>query len=310
MEENLLFCDNIEKLITAMGTLYTPSEWRLFIDSSKRSLKYVLLHNENKLAFVPIGHLIQMKETYENMKTILDRIKYSKHEWVICGNLKVLSMLLGKQCGNTKYLCFLCLWDSRARQDHRVKRKWPSREVFVLGEKNIKNVPLVNREKVLLPPLHIKLGLMKQFIKALDKEGECFKYLCTKFPRLTYEKIKASIFDGPQIRQLLKDLAFISTKKKEELNAWKAFSDVVKNIPRSIKSPDFCKLFESLLQAFHDFRCNMRVKVHFLHSHLDYFPENFGAFSEEQGERFHQDIKVMEKRYLGKWNVSVVADYC
>ena len=144
-----------------------------------------------------------------------------------------------------------------------------------------------DREKVLLPPLHIKLGLIKQSVKALDKEEECFKYLCTKFPRLTYEKIKAGIFDGPQIRLLLKDPAFISTKKKEELNAWKAFSDVVKNFLGNIKSQDFCKLVESLLQAFHNSRCNMSIKVHFLHSHLDYFPENLGAFSEEQGERFH-----------------------
>ena len=106
----------------------------------------------------------------------------------------MLSMLLGQQGGNTKYLCFLSLWDSRAKQDHWIKRKWPSREVFVLREKNIKNVPLVNRKKVLLPPLHIKLWLMKQFVKALDKEGECFKYLCTKFPRLTYEKNQSRYF--------------------------------------------------------------------------------------------------------------------
>ncbi|GFX02515.1 hypothetical protein TNCV_727691 [Trichonephila clavipes] len=33
----------------------------------------------------------------------------------------------------------------------------------------------------------------------------------------------------------------------------------------------------------------MSVKVHFLHSHLDYLPENLGVVSEEQGERFHQD---------------------
>ena len=44
----------------------------------------------------------------------------------------------------------------------------------------------------------------------------------------------------------------------------------------------------------------MSVKVHFLHSHLDYFPENLGAMSEEQGERFHQDLKTMEKRYQGR----------
>ena len=177
MEENLLFCDNIDGLIKAMGTSYTPSEWRLFIDSSKRSLKYVLLHNGNKLASIPIGHFVQMKETYENMKTILDRIKYAEPDWVICRDLKVLSMLFGQQSGHTKYPYFLCLWDSRAKQDHWKKRDWLSREVFVTGERNTVNAPLVNKEKVLLPPLHIKLGLKKQLVKALDKEGECCKYL-------------------------------------------------------------------------------------------------------------------------------------
>ena len=41
----------------------------------------------------------------------------------------------------------------------------------------------------------------------------------------------------------------------------------------------------------------MSVKMHFLPSHLDYFPQNCGDLSEEQGERFHQDIRVMEERY-------------
>ena len=84
MEENLLFCDNIEGLITTMGTSYIPLEWRLFIDSSKRSMKCVLLHNGNKLAFIPIEHSIQMKKTYENMFSICNRIKYVEHKWIIC----------------------------------------------------------------------------------------------------------------------------------------------------------------------------------------------------------------------------------
>ena len=95
MEENLLFRDNIEGLIITMGTSYIPLKWRLFIDSSKRSMKCVMLHNSNKLAFIPIGHSIQMKETYKNIKTILDRIKYVEHDWIICGDLNILSMLLG-----------------------------------------------------------------------------------------------------------------------------------------------------------------------------------------------------------------------
>ena len=44
----------------------------------------------------------------------------------------------------------------------------------------------------------------------------------------------------------------------------------------------------------------MSIKVHFLDNHLERFPENLGDFSEEQGERFHQDIKVMEERYQGR----------
>jgi hypothetical protein len=56
--------------------------------------------------------------------------------------------------------------------------------------------------------------------------------------------------------------------------------------------------------------CNMSLKLHFLHFHLDYFPENLGDLSEEQGERFHQDAKEMERRYQGRWDVSMMADYC
>ncbi|CAH2012347.1 unnamed protein product [Acanthoscelides obtectus] len=54
----------------------------------------------------------------------------------------------------------------------------------------------------------------------------------------------------------------------------------------------------------------MALKVHFLNSHLDYFPNKLGDVSEEQGERFHQDIKFMEKCYQGRWNTSTIWDYC
>ena len=53
----------------------------------------------------------------------------------------------------------------------------------------------------------------------------------------------------------------------------------------------------------------MSLKVHFLHAHLDYFPQNLGDMSEEHGERFHQDIKSMETRYQGRWDVSMMSDY-
>jgi hypothetical protein len=33
---------------------------------------------------------------------------------------------------------------------------------------------------------------------------------------------------------------------------------------------------------------------------LRFFLENLGAVSEEQGDRFHQDIKQIERRYQGQ----------
>ena len=47
-----------------------------------------------------------------------------------------------------------------------------------------------------------------------------------------------------------------------------------------------------------------------MHSHLDFFPENMGAISDEHGERFHQDIATIEKKFKGKWSKNALADYC
>jgi hypothetical protein len=66
---------------------------------------------------------------------------------------------------------------------------------------------------------------------------------------------------------------------------------------------------ERLLQSYEAMGWNMSVRIHFLHSHLDFFPQNLGAVSDEHGQRFHQDVAVMEKRYQGKWSVNILSDY-
>ena len=89
-----------------------------------------------------------------------------------------------------------------------------------------------------------------------------------------------------------------------------AFSQVVSNFLGNTTSPNYKVLVKHLLCTFQKLGCNMSVKVHFLHCHLNYFPKNLGPMSEEDVERFHQDIKTMEKRYQGLCNVNNVADYC
>jgi hypothetical protein len=61
-ENNLVFCNDIRNLKKVGLSEYNPSEWRLFIDSTKRSLKCVLLNYGNKYGSIPIGHSTKMKE--------------------------------------------------------------------------------------------------------------------------------------------------------------------------------------------------------------------------------------------------------
>ncbi|CAH2095971.1 unnamed protein product [Euphydryas editha] len=91
---------------------------------------------------------------------------------------------------------------------------------------------------------------------------------------------------------------------------WIAFKEVIEFFLGNNKDPNYKQIVKRMLKSFQALGCLMSLKVHFLHSHLDYFPDNLGDVSEEQGERFHQDIKEMEKRYQGRWNVSMLADYC
>ena len=86
---------------------------------------------------------------------------------------------------------------------------------------------LVDPKKVLLSSPHIKLGMMKQFVKALPKDGETFKYLSTKFPLLSQGKLKEGVFVGSDIRKLMKDNNFENVMNGVERLAWSSFKDIV-----------------------------------------------------------------------------------
>ena len=222
----------------------------------------------------------------------------------------MVNILLGQQHGYTKFLSFLCLWDSRNRAQHWTQKEWPAREVLAVGSANIVATALVPRDRIIFPPLHIKLGLVKQFIRALDKNGDCFLYICKVLSGVSYEKLKAGVLNGPEIRKLMRDSSFGLHQTTKESTAWKCFVDVVNGFLGNHKSPDWKGLVDALLRSFHELGANMSVKVHYLFSHIDHFPTNLGAVSDEQGERFHQDIKSMEDRYQGRWNEHMLADYC
>ena len=74
---------------------------------------------------------------------------------------------------------------------------------------NVTSKSLVDPQKIFLPGLHLKLGIVKNFIKTLNKNGEAGLFVLKNiFPKFSEAKIREEIFDGLQIRQLLLDCDF------------------------------------------------------------------------------------------------------
>ncbi|GBP11873.1 hypothetical protein EVAR_74511_1 [Eumeta japonica] len=84
---------------------------------------------------------------------------------------------------------------------------------------------------------------------------------------------------------------------------------VAENFLRNKRNDIYAELTKNILSSFRKMGCNTALKIHFLHSHSDFLPDNCGAFM-CYGEHFHQDIVNMEKRCERHWNVSMLADYC
>lgn len=101
---------------------------------------------------------------------------------------------------------------------------------FNVGVKNVFHEPLFSHEDIVFAPLNITLGLMKQFDKALNKEGESLRYICAIFPSLGDEK--CGILDGPHIQTLIKDSIILSEINSLAKEAWLEFTDGVEHCLR------------------------------------------------------------------------------
>ncbi|GBO22159.1 hypothetical protein AVEN_211256-1 [Araneus ventricosus] len=95
-----------------------------------------------------------------------------------------------------------------------------------------------------------------------------------------------------------------------EKAAWLAFKSVRTNFLGNKKAENYEDLICDMVKCFRVIGCNMSLKLHILDSHLNFFPQNLGAISDEHGERFHQDTSMFEKRFSRRWYRSMLAEYC
>jgi hypothetical protein len=88
MERGLVACTDIDVVMQTLNINHNPLDWRLFIESSRLSVKAVFLHNGNTLPSIPIGHSVHIKESYGYMKILMEAIYYDKFKWQICCDIK------------------------------------------------------------------------------------------------------------------------------------------------------------------------------------------------------------------------------
>lgn len=118
------------------------------------------------------------------------------------------------------------------------------------------------------------------------------------------------MFNGPDIRRLMKKNDFDNSLNPNQIIAWNAIKDVIENVLGKKREADSAERVKRLLKAFEVLGVNMSLKVHFLHHHMDWFEKQLSTESDEQGERFHQVALTMETRYRGKRLDSMLGDLC
>ena len=81
----------------------------------------------------------------------------------------------------------------------------------------------------------------------LNRESDCFAYLCEKLPALSTEKLRARIFDGPQTRRLMQDNYFPLTMTTLEKMLGGPLQQL-SNFLRNYKSSQLSRLFKTAVK--------------------------------------------------------------
>lgn len=116
----------------------------------------------------------------ENSSLMLDKLNYKDNHWQVCGDLKIISIILGKQ----GVLMILYLWENRDRQYRRKDVVWNLEQKKVIHE-------------TLIEPSKLLTGLMKQFVKTLQTKYVLF-ISAASFHDYQQQNSEEGIFTGYQ----------------------------------------------------------------------------------------------------------------
>ena len=94
------------------------------------------------------------------------------------------------------------------------------------------------------------------------------------FPSTSETKVKSGLFVGPQIGRILASEELEEQMSDLERNASQAFRMIVEGFLGNHRRDDYTMVVSNLTKSDEKLGCRMSLKLHFLHSHLDFFWDN------------------------------------
>lgn len=316
------YCSNFKGLSQKLNNDSNSQNYLLFIDSSCKSLKAVLLHTSGQGHPLIMAYAPGVPESRDSMQAILECIKYTDFEFDIIADFKVINLLIGLgEGGASSHMpCFLCLWPQHSNKTNFEQKSWPPRSRFVVNEDSLKYLPLVNSSKIRLPTLHIKLGLFSSFIRTFgwikyssNKKKEYKYYSIAEYLLKRHKFTSAQLNDGSitggRINTLQADLNFERKLPRIAKQAWIAFREFSHSFFGTIRQSDWQDKLNVMLDKFQKLGVKISLKLHCLLCHLDLF-EDEELVSDQHGERSHQIVKIVEENFSNKDGCNMLADLC
>ena len=243
MEATLVACKDVDGLFKVLNMSHCSNEWRLFIQSSKVSLKTVLLHNGNVLPSIPVAHAFGNKEVMIAWSSYCNTLSMTHTNGTFVQTWNSLTFAWTAAWVHQIFL--FPVWVGQQRQGTSLCQKdMAYQKYFGTRTQKCKTSFTGWVIEEFVAHLLIKLGLMKNFVKAMDRNGTTFLYLQQKFLPLSDTKIRECVFTGPDIRSFLCDEVFERVITGDEQRAWHAFWEVITGFLGNRRADNYKDLVE------------------------------------------------------------------
>ena len=143
----------------------------------------------------------------------------------ICVDLKMVGFIFGLQSDSKMSVLLVFVGQQgKRKKKHWTRKNWPLCNELIPSSLNAPAPPSMECSKIVFPPFQIKLSIMKKFVKAFEKDGDYFRYICIKFPGISIKKLKPGVFGRPPTQKLMNDAYFCNFLNPVELRARTPFS--------------------------------------------------------------------------------------